>query len=78
MEAGRTKKYSTHALSRESSDPGVPGSFRASLSLMRLSDEFNVWRGFADVDEAKDEETGSVDDADDVESSVRGAVGDMF
>lgn len=45
---------------------------------MRLSDEFNVWRGFVadDVIVVKDE-AGSVDD-DDVKSSVCGAVGDMF
>lgn len=46
---------------------------------MRLSEEFNVWRGFAvdDVVVVKDEEAGSVDD-DDVKSSVCGVVGDMF
>ena len=74
------QEYNTHSRSRESSDPGVLGSFRASFSLMRLSDEFNVWRGFVvdDVIVVKDEEAGSVDDDDDVKSSVCGAVGDMF
>lgn len=45
---------------------------------MRLSEEFNVWRGFVvdDVVVVKDEEAGSADD--DVKSSVCGAVGDMF